>query len=393
MHISIAEILSLVGPLDDSPGTNNARERFRAFLAKNVTEVGELRDHIEECLRTSGDQFNKALQDLVNFIGQFLGFEVSFGRYRGVTNDIGFDGLWKSPTGLNIVVEVKTSDAYAIKTSTLIGYVDELISEKRISNWSSALGLYVMGRPDPDIKQLQNAIVVEHRMHQLRTISVESLLSLAELSADYDITHEDVLAILRPSEPAADSFIQMLVRLAAGGQPQVAHTAVTGWNTAVQALQEEQAKRDAERTEPAFWITPVKDHENETAQECIERLVGRFRLYAFGERTPGRKQVKPDDWICFYANGVGIVAHARVATLPENKPSPHVLEPERYSYTFDVDNAHLYTQSPVVLDAALRSQLSAFNGRDPDKPWAWYVQGTHKVSEDDFQVLTRPEQT
>jgi hypothetical protein len=250
-----------------------------------------------------------------------------------------------------------------------------------------------MGRPDPDIKQLQNAIVVEHRMHQLRTISVESLLSLAELSADYDITHEDVLAILRPSEPAADSFIQMLVRLAAGGQPQVAHTAVTGWNTAVQALQEEQAKRDAERTEPAFWITPVKDHENETAQECIERLVGRFRLYAFGERTPGRKQVKPGDWICFYANGVGIVAHARVATLPENKPSPHVLEPERYSYTFDVDNAHLYTQSPVVLDAALRSQLSAFNGRDPDKPWAWYVQGTHKVSEDDFQVLTRPEQT
>lgn len=298
MHISIAEILSLVGPLDDSPGTNNARERFRAFLAKNVTEVGELRDHIEECLRTSGDQFNKALQDLVNFIGQFLGFEVSFGRYRGVTNDIGFDGLWKSPTGLNIVVEVKTSDTYAIKTSTLIGYVDELISEKRISDWRSALGLYVMGRPDPDIKQLQNAIVVEHRMHQLRTISVESLLSLAEVSADYDITHEDVLAILRPSEPAADSFIQMLVRLAAGGQPQVAHTAVTGWNTAVQALQEEQVKKDAERTEPAFWITPVKDHENETAQECVERLVGRFKLYAFGKKTPGRKQVKPGDWIC-----------------------------------------------------------------------------------------------
>lgn len=389
MHISIAEILSLVGPLDDNPGTNNARERFRAFLAKNVTEVGELRDHIEECLRTSGDQFNKALQDLVNFIGQFLGFEVSFGRYRGVTNDIGFDGLWKSPTGLNIVVEVKTSDTYAIKTSTLIGYVDELISEKRISDWRSALGLYVMGRPDPDIKQLQNAIVVEHRMHQLRTISVESLLSLAEVSADYDITHEDVLAILRPSEPAADSFIQMLVRLAAGGQPQVAHTAVTGWNTAVQALQEGQVKKDAERTEPAFWITPVKDHENETAQECVERLVGRFKLYAFGKKTPGRKQVKPGDWICFYANGVGIVAHARVATLPENKPSPHVLEPERYSYTFDVDNAHLYPENPVVLDATLRSQLSGFNGRDPDKPWAWYVQGTHKVTEDDFDILTR----
>lgn len=96
--------------------------------------------------------------------------------------------------------------------------------------------------------------------------------------------------------------------------------------------------------------------------------------------------------MCFYANGVGIVAHARVATLPENKPSPHVLEPERYSYTFDVDNAHLYPENPVVLDATLRSQLSGFNGRDPDKPWAWYVQGTHKVTEDDFAILTRDAQ-
>jgi hypothetical protein len=330
----------------------------------------------------------QALQDLVNFIGQFLGFEVAFGRYRGVTNEIGFDGLWKSPTGLTIVVEVKTSDAYAIKTATLVGYVDELISTKRISDWRFALGLYIMGRPDPEIKQLQNAITAEHRMHQLRTISVESLLSLAELMADYDITHEDVLAILRPSEPAADSFIQMLIRLAAGGQPQIAHAAVIAWDTAVRE-HDANKQKNIQPAEPAFWLTPVKDHENETAQECVEKLVGRFHQYAFGTRTPGRKHLKPGDWICFYANGAGVVAHACVATMPENKPSPHVLEPERYSYTFEVKAAHIYTKNPVVLDAALRSKLAAFEGRDPDKPWAWYVQGTHKVSEADFQLLTR----
>lgn len=389
MHISLAEILSLVGPLDDSSGPNTARERFRSFLTKNVTEIGELRDHIEESLRTPGDQFNKALQDLVNFIGQFLGFQVTFGRYRGVVNEIGFDGLWKSAAGLNIVVEVKTTETYAIKTSTLVGYVDELISAKLIPDWRSALGLYIVGRPDPNVKQLQNAITAEHRMHQLRTISVESLLSLAELTEEYEITHEDALAILRPSEPAADAFIQMLVRLAAGGQPQIAHNAVSGWNTAVQAFEAEQHKRDSERTQPAFWLSPVKDHESESAQECIEKLVGQFRLYAFSERTPGRKQIRPGDWICFYANGVGVVAHARVATLPEHRISPHVLEPEKYSYTFDVDSTHLYTDNPVILDATLRSQLSAFKDRDPDKPWAWFVQGTHKVTEEDFSLLTR----
>jgi hypothetical protein len=72
MHISLAEILSLVGPLDDAPGMNTARERFRTFLSKNVTEVGELRDHIEECLRTSGDQFNKHYKIWLILLGSFL---------------------------------------------------------------------------------------------------------------------------------------------------------------------------------------------------------------------------------------------------------------------------------------------------------------------------------
>jgi len=76
MHISLKEILALVGNLDDAPAADSARERFRKFLASNVREVGELRDHIEECLRTSGDQYNRALQDLVNFLGRFIGFDV-----------------------------------------------------------------------------------------------------------------------------------------------------------------------------------------------------------------------------------------------------------------------------------------------------------------------------
>src|SRR5438552_840776 len=176
MRTSLTDILSLVGPLDDNQGSNTARDRFRTFLKKNVREVGELRDHIEECLRNSGDQFNRALQDLVNFLGEFLGFEVAYGRYRGVTNDIGFDGHWKSRTGFHIVVEVKTTNTYAIKTSTLLSYVDDHIAAKSIPARESTLGLYVLGRPDNDLRQLENAIVAERRAHQLRTVTIESLL-------------------------------------------------------------------------------------------------------------------------------------------------------------------------------------------------------------------------
>jgi len=132
MSITLSQTVDLVGKLDDSPGDDTARERFPRFLRKNVLEVGQIRDYVEECLRISGDQYNRALQDLVNHLGHFLGFEVTFGRYHGVQGQIGFDGYWKSPTDFHIVVEVKTTEAYAIKAATLVGYVDGLISEKSV---------------------------------------------------------------------------------------------------------------------------------------------------------------------------------------------------------------------------------------------------------------------
>jgi hypothetical protein len=113
MSMTLTQILALVGELDDSPGPETARERFRRFLKDDTKEVGQLRDYIQECLRKSGTQYNRALQDLVNYIASFLEFEVVFGRYQGVQGKNGFDGHWKSAKELHIVAETKTTDAYA----------------------------------------------------------------------------------------------------------------------------------------------------------------------------------------------------------------------------------------------------------------------------------------
>nr|QNO54515.1 hypothetical protein LPKEAICH_00005 [Methanosarcinales archaeon ANME-1 ERB7] len=260
MSITVKEILGLVGKLDDTSGDETSRERFRRFLKENITEVGQIRDYIEECLRNSGDQYNRALQDLVNYLGHFLGFEVTFGRYQGVKNKIGFDGLWKSPTPFFIVVEVKTTDIYAIKTATLIGYVDALISEKEISDWDHAIGLYVIGRPDAELRQLENAILAEKRTHQLRIISVESLLSLAELFNEYDVSHDDILAVLRPSGTTVDPVVDLMARLVAQRQ--------------VEEETKEETTKNVEITEVErqYWLTPVKSDEEQTADECIQSL-------------------------------------------------------------------------------------------------------------------------
>jgi len=88
MSMTLTAVLNLVGKLDDSPGSDTPRERFRGFLKNNITEVGILRDYIEECLRNTGDQYNRAFQDLVNHLGTLMGFEVEFGRYQGTPGEI-----------------------------------------------------------------------------------------------------------------------------------------------------------------------------------------------------------------------------------------------------------------------------------------------------------------
>lgn len=380
MSITLSQILDLVGKLDDSQGDDTPRERFRRFLRENVREVGQIRDYVEECLRAPGDHpYSRALQDLVNHLGHFLGFEVAFGRYQGIQGQIGFDGHWKSPTGLHIVAEVKTTEVYAIKTATLVGYVDDLISAKEIPSWDNALGLYVVGRPDPETRQIENAIVAEKRTHQLRIISLESLLSLAEMMNQYDIGHEDILAVMLPSGPSIDSVVDLMARLVA--EPEAEES-----TDIVQPLPELPTE-----SEIFYWLTPVKSDKEETAEECIQNLVEKVGIYAFGERTPGRKRLKPEDWICFYATGKGVVAHARVISAPEKKPHRQVRQPERYPWIFRLDNACLYLDEPVVIDSTLRSQLDAFRGRDPNRPWAWFVQATRNITKHDFDILTQQE--
>jgi hypothetical protein len=102
-------------------------------------------------LRSTGEQYNRALQDLVNHVGGLLGFKVEYGRYQGIQNQIGFDGHWVSPkTSYHIAVEVKTTEVYPIKTSTLIGYINELISEGKIPAEAQSLVFTLSG--DPTLK-------------------------------------------------------------------------------------------------------------------------------------------------------------------------------------------------------------------------------------------------
>jgi hypothetical protein len=330
----LSQILDLAGSLDDSPGSNTPRQRFRDFLDKNVTEVGQVRDYVQECLKTPDAQYSRAPQDLINHIGRrFLGFEVTFGRYHGVKGQIGFDGHWESPTGFHLVIEVKTSEVYPIKTATLVGYVNELIGEKKISDWDTALGLYVVGNPNREVQQLENSIVAEKRTHQLRIISAESLLSLTELRNGIDVEHEDVLALLRPASPTVDPVVSLMARLVA---QQASETPISEEREASVQVVAKPKPVSTSDDNVAYWLTPVKGDNDQSAEEVLQTLLGQEGIYAFGERTPRRKELKAGDRMCFYAAGKGVVAHAKVGSVPQKQRHPKVRHSDKYPWVFKV---------------------------------------------------------
>jgi hypothetical protein len=171
----VQQIISFAGDgnLSDESATSN---EFRAFLKGISTDL--IQRYADQCLKESFSGSGFVLQDIVNQIGNRLGFKVKYGRYRGVSNQIGFDGLWELPNGRTIIIEVKTTDAYRIDLNKLAEYRKKLIKNETVSEKESSV-LIVVGRKDTG--DLEAQIRGSRHAWDMRLISVDALLRLMVL--------------------------------------------------------------------------------------------------------------------------------------------------------------------------------------------------------------------
>jgi len=93
--------------------------------------------------------------------------------------------------------------------------------------------------------------------------------------------------------------------------------------------------------------------------------------------------------LCFYAVRIGVVAECTVTSpafdLDHKKsPKPNLDVP----YGMRLKDVRWFEDTPVALTPEVRAELSAFQGRDLNKGWAWFVQGTSKLTAEDFELLT-----
>jgi hypothetical protein len=211
LQMQIEQIVATAGDgsLKDQ---SKCAEELREYLGQIPTAM--LGTYAMHCLDAPFLKSGLVLQDLVNELGRRLDFDVTNGRYQGTPLSPGFDGIWKSPEGQTLVVEVKTTDSYRIALDRVAQYRLALTETHVVARPSSIL--IVVGRHDTG--ELEAQVRGSRHAWDMRLISVEALLKLVLVkenagSAD---TARQIRQLLVPFEyTKLDNIIEMLFTTAA----------------------------------------------------------------------------------------------------------------------------------------------------------------------------------
>lgn len=201
---SVRQVLALAGDgrlLDASVCSRELREYFADV------EADDLGRYVAECLGQRGrgkgqertfEDSGLVLQDLINEIGRRLDYDVTDGVYRGRRDVVGFDGIWRDGKGTDLLVEVKTTDAYTIRLETIEGYRRALIADHGLGENSSVL--FVVGRDDTGALEAQ--IRGSPYAWSMRVIGAASLVRLLQVKVNAELPDvvDRIRSVLRPVE-------------------------------------------------------------------------------------------------------------------------------------------------------------------------------------------------
>lgn len=128
-----------------------------------------------------------------------------------------------------------------------------------------------------------------------------------------------------------------------------------------------------------YWIASIK---KDKAEETVDILLLRESKFGLGNKSGGNVSVKPNDNICFYISGEGIVAHAVVNSFINKEKIEGF---EAYPNVFKIKDLNIL-KTPIKITEDLRNNLDAFKNTSI-KNWGWFVTNCHTVSENDYKEL------
>jgi len=278
MKVDLDQILALSGDLAEE----GARDRFRRFLLDSAKDSDSIREIAAAASKEQDRQHRLALGDLVWCLGVHLGFEPA----------LSFGGVWISPTGVHVLLEM-VAEGEAPEIASILGRAESLVSattptaapkaeesaggaevtakgeavgdlegggddeEEKEEVGLSAFGLLIVD--DDEILRVEDAIIDEDDEGQVRAISISALLALSKIARDYHLTHEDVLLFLLTSGPSVDPLIDLISRV------------ISQCEAETRTLEE-----------IAQILGPLGRSGESSPQEALQGLIDQSQFYAFG---------------------------------------------------------------------------------------------------------------
>lgn len=193
--MTIEQIVNLAG---DGKLKDNSECSIELRSLLSQIDNDKLAEYTLRCLTHSFNKSGLVLQDLVNELGRRLDYVTINGRYQGSSNSVGYDGLWSSPEGHHLLIEVKTTDAYRLSLDTIARYRERLREQGGLDEPNSML--IVVGREDTG--ELEAQVRGSRHAWDMRLISIESLIHLVKLkeSTDEPSTGSKIRSLLVPRE-------------------------------------------------------------------------------------------------------------------------------------------------------------------------------------------------
>lgn len=352
MGVTLEQLLTLAGHLDDGPGFDAPRERFRRFLGEYVNDVVTSRALIEEAQNTPGEQHQRALQDLVVNLGRVLQFEVVFGTPNTTTGVAPYQGLWLSARSV-VVLDVRSSRSAASVVEGLIRAVTT--AKETVPSGTSVVGVTALVPLALSRKKVDDAIAAASTDVRLHAMPVGSLLLLADLVTGEHVTHADVVRLLAGDAPL-DFLVGLIDRAVRKAMPEPAVSSASPTNDAPVVSMPATAAAVVSR-DPKIWLVSVAPEHATPADDFLETVVARRQMFGISLTGAPEGHVRIGDTLCFYLDFKGVVGRARVDGLLEGGEG--LREARRFRQVLHLDRVEMHASTPVRLDPETQVRLHA----------------------------------
>jgi hypothetical protein len=366
MNLTVNQLLTIVGRLDDSPGFDTPRERFRRLLSERMTDAESARVVIQECREMSGEQNHRALQDAVVLTGTLLGFRTTFGAYQHDPGAAPIGGQWESRRRLRVIVSVCAGQMAGAELDALSRAVREGTDPNQHAD-TPRVGLLVV-TPFYAAKARLEEMFRTRAYPELRLISLAGILRMADMVAAGQLMHDEVLEVLNP-DVTLDSALDLLDRRRTGARVVDDGRANGGG-----------APPPAPPPTDHCWIAAIRLEPDVSATQFVDAVIAKRRLLAINPAAHSQGTVEPGDSICVCIAGAGFMADAQVAALVTDG-SGGVRNGERFAQVLRLVDVEVYGEPVVPAPELIRKLELAPSGETGAV--------VTRVSRHEFELATR----